>query len=1112
MSDEKPVDKMNNNSDGDDLKAATRRRSSDGSDMSEEKRKLAKAKSRGRKASIAGMAITSAVDAGKSIGRRLSSFGLMGGIQLNFEISPEEIDRLNENRGSKEVLKELGGLSAIMTKLCGSFETGITDEATGVLLRQQRFGKNQYKEVPPKSLWSLLAEQFEDQVLQLLMFAALLSTILGVAIEEQRKERAWIDGVAIWMAVIAVSLLGAVNNYQKERQFRNINQQRDAIDVTVFRSGKEMTVPSYQIVVGDIMLIDTGDKVVADGLIISCNELILDEASLTGESEPMKKDTMKEPFVWTGTQVSEGSGKFLVTAVGERSEWGKTMAMIMGDSEETPLQEKLGELAILIGKIGTVVAIMCFIILVISHFVDEGSMSVGDHVLEVLDFFMFAVTIIVVAVPEGLPLAVTISLAYSMMKMMKDNNFVRVLEACETMGGATAICSDKTGTLTENRMTVIECWMNGEHHKSVPEAASLESTFKEALSSNISINSKAHLVVRAGLSDEFIGNRTECALLTMIKNWGIDYHPIRKTADVVKLIQFTSDRKMSSAVVRKPSGELTLYSKGAAEIVLGKCKNVLTKGGVTSSLDQDLRTDLEGVIDQLASKGLRTLCVAFRTVDPSENVEGGDVEKDLTLLTIVGIKDPLRKETAGAVAQCKSAGITVRMVTGDNLKTARHIGRDCGIYFDDGICMEGQEFRNMSEEELIPILPRLQVLARSTPSDKLMLVRLLKKLGEVVAVTGDGTNDAPALKESNVGLSMGKTGTEVAKEASDIVILDDNFNSIVKSVLWGRSIFRNIRKFLQFQVTINLVALALSFVACIAQKGMPLTVLQLLWVNLIMDSMAALALATEMPTPDLLLDKPHGREEPLVNNNMLKHVVVQGTYQLVVLVFILFALQEMHDVAPQYKLPDKCTADAVHIFTPDGFTGFNTACVGQTTWLPACQDINAQIQSYVVPTVCNIIKPVNSTESGYTVPEYTVLDTLYTHQKKEYDHEKEKAELQLYSFLFNTFIFMQVFNEINARKIANEFNVFEGFFDSPIFASVLIFTLVIQVVIMETSVADFFELTSLSWEEWVGSIGIGIASLPIALATKVVIRLLDSKNGGSNRKVVPANDESGKGV
>lgn len=1041
----------------------------------------------GRKTSVTGgLNIT---EVGQVIKRRLSSFGL-GNVTIEFQTNPDEIERLNENRGNKEVLKELGGIDAMLEKLCVTGEAGIPHEVVNTKARQNRFGANVYKEAPPKSLWSLVAEQFEDQVLQLLMFAALISTVLGVAVEEQRHEGAYVDGIAIWCAVVLVSMVGAINNYQKEKQFRNINQQRDAIDVTVLRSGKEMTVPSYQVVVGDMMLVDTGDKLVADGLLVLGNDLIIDESSLTGESEPMMKDRGKDPFVWTGTQVSEGSGKFVVTAVGERSEWGKTMAMIVGDSEETPLQEKLGELAILIGKIGTVVAAACFIVLVASHFAKNSGFGLKD-VNEILEFFIFAITIIVVAVPEGLPLAVTISLAYSMMKMMKDNNFVRVLEACETMGGATAICSDKTGTLTENRMTVIKGWFSGKFFDSVPEGDVLDPALKEVLAGGISINSKAHLLLKEDQETiQFIGNRTECALLMMIKKWGIEYKPIRKTADVVKLFQFTSERKMSSVVVKKPEGQLVLYSKGAAEILLRKSTSSLGEGNQIVPLDDAGRKKFEELIDSLASNGLRTLCLCYRNVDSSEDLEL--VERDLTLAGIVGIKDPLRKETSDAVAQCKNAGITVRMVTGDNLKTAKHIGEECGIFFGDGICLEGQDFRSMSEEELIPMLPKLQVLARSSPSDKLILVRLLKKQGEVVAVTGDGTNDAPALKESNVGLSMGKTGTEVAKEASDIVILDDNFSSIVKSVLWGRSIFRNIRKFLQFQVTINLVALALSFVAVVSQKGMPLTVLQLLWVNLIMDSMAALALATEQPTPDLLDDKPHGREEPLVSNTMIKHITVQGAFQLVVLLFILFALQEMHDVAPQYELPIKCTRPMQEVLTPQAFDIYTNQCVGFEDWTAQCTNLNTNYKLSII-SPCKIEEPKKREDCSLACPEYAVAKNIYDYQKDEYDDKHEKAERQLYSFLFNTFIFMQVFNEVNARKIANEYNVFDGFFDSPIFACVLVFTIVIQAIIMETAVADFFKLQSLSWEEWVGSVGIGLATLPISFATKVVLRQLEGK-------------------
>eukprot|EP00891_Asterochloris_glomerata_P007553 jgi/Astpho2/7553/e_gw1.00115.5.1_t len=918
-------------------------------------------------------------------------------------VSPQDKDR--------DALAKRGGVEGIAAALHTNERQGISTMSPvadqSVEGRQHTFGPNRFREVQQKSFFRLLWENLQDPVLILLMVAALVSTVLGAAVPESRRQNEWTEGVAIWIAVIVVSCVSAGNDYQKDKQFRELNAKKDELKIKVVRDGREFLIPNTEVVVGDLLKLETGDKIAADGLCAESHNLVVDEASLTGESDPLKKGP-EDPFVRAGTQVNEGSGSMVVIAVGLNSEHGKTMSLVMTESEDTPLQETLGVLATGVGKIGLAVGCICFVVLLIRWCVENRGFPADGIVEGPLNFFIFAVTIVVVAVPEGLPLAVTISLAYSMKKMMKDNNFVRVMAACETMGGATAICSDKTGTLTENRMTVVEGWFSGTKYGVAPPFTDLPRHAQQVIGDNIAVNSSAFLVVHVGKPTELVGNRTECALLQLLSKWGLDYKAIREAHhdSIEHLYGFSSAQKMASVLMRTPSG-LRLYNKGAAEMVLAKCTHVLDTTGCVVPLNSAACEQLEATITDMASRGLRTLCLSYRDIGADE-VEGlGSLEeppnKQLVCCAIAGIKDPVRPEVPEAVATCKRAGIVVRMVTGDNIDTARFIGRECGILKEGGLALEGPAFRNMSEEEIVPLLPRLQILARSSPTDKYNLVRLLKSRGEVVAVTGDGTNDAPALKESHVGLAMGIAGTEVAKEAADIVIMDDNFRSIVKSVLWGRSIFANLRKFLQFQLTVNFVALVIAFVAAVTSGETPLNVIQLLWVNLIMDALGALALATEDPTPDLLEVPPNGKHDWIINGCMLKHIFWQGCYQLFWLFLIVY---------------------------------------GAPAHLP------------------------------------------------HYHHDVTESQKSYNSVVFNAFIFMQIFNQINARKVREEYNVFSGLWHSKAFLYILTIEIALQVVIMVTPLSTFFKVVCQDWREWLFAIALGAGSLLMAMAIKFVSRFL----------------------
>ncbi|DBB05302.1 TPA: hypothetical protein ACH3X3_010532 [Trebouxia sp. C0006] len=1125
------------------------------------------------------------------------------GARAAFGISKTDLSAINENK-DKAGLKQLGGLSRVAQALHTDTLCGVDQIRAGISDRQAEFGVNQFKELPQKSFWSMVFEGLQDPTLILLMAAALVSTVLGVAIKEEREQNAWSEGVAIWVAVIVVSLVGAGNDFQKDKQFRKLNAQKDIVEVTVVRGGSNKLIPNTGVVVGDVLVLTTGDKVTADGIVIESHGMIIDEASLTGEADPIKK-TPEDPWVRSGTQVTEGCGRVLVLAVGVNSEWGRTMAMCQSEPGETPLQQQLEKMAGGIAKLGMGVAIVCFVVLMLRWMIQNrgflmellvsGLLSFFIFAVTIvalhrwmiqnrgfplellvsgpLKFFIFAVTIVVVAVPEGLPLAVTISLAYSMKKMMKDNNFVRVLAACETMGGATAICSDKTGTLTENRMTVVEGWFGGIKYGRVPAAAELHAAELELIEVNAAVNSQAFLVDAADhtavshvKSVEFVGNRTECALLLMLRGWGHDYKGIRDQhrAAVQKVYTFSSATKMASVLVSTGDDSYRLYVKGAPEYVLTSCSSVLGPSG-PHPLTDDGRTELLTTVTGMASQGLRTLCLAYADVTadalgPLASLEGAPPQLPLTACCVLGIKDPVRKEVPNAVATCKHAGIVVRMVTGDNVHTAQHIARECGILTEGGLALEGPQFRVMPEHELVNLLPRLQVLARSSPTDKFNLVKLLKKQGEIVAVTGDGTNDAPALKESDVGLAMGIAGTEVAKAAADIVIMDDNFSSIVKSVLWGRSVFNNIRKFLQFQLTINFVALAVAAVAAVTNGETPLNVLQLLWVNLIMDAMAALALATENPTPELLLEKPHGRSEPLISRSMWRHVIVQGCYQLFWLFLIIYGASAH---IPAYKELSQCEIYSAVGVSDSGirlrnitsqaidFASINLCCSttggslpcdaslgglyypGET---PICllaqrgkgctiQDTQAVTQDNFCPGSSNQAGSSSGSSSdlaGSSSGRETMADddyegddddddddtdnvttdqeasnsnpvvcsrlqdfqSLVDHAQFEWQKEQIEGHIRSNSLVFNTFIFLQVFN---SRKLGDSsLNVFKGITKSRAFMYVIIITVTLQIIIVSTPLATVFITVRQNFWEWLFALLVGAGGLGVSAMTKLI--------------------------
>ncbi|KAM3844133.1 plasma membrane calcium-transporting ATPase 3 isoform 8-T8 [Vipera latastei] len=1009
-----------------------------------------------------------------------------------FGCTLSELRSLMELRGA-EALQKVQETYTDVHGLCRRLKTspteGLSDNTADLEKRRQIYGQNFIPPKKPKTFLQLVWEALQDVTLIILEIAAIISlglsfyappgeesevcgNVSGGGEDEGESEAGWIEGVAILLSVICVVLVTAFNDWSKEKQFRGLQSRIEQEQkFTVIRNGQQVQIPVAELVVGDIAQIKYGDLLPADGALIQGNDLKIDESSLTGESDHVRKSADKDPMLLSGTHVMEGSGRMVITAVGVNSQTGIIFTLLGAGGEEeekkekkakkqdgavamemqplksaeggemeerekkktsvpkkekSVLQGKLTKLAVQIGKAGLVMSAITVIILVlyfiIQTFVIDGKTWLAEctpvYVQYFVKFFIIGVTVLVVAVPEGLPLAVTISLAYSVKKMMKDNNLVRHLDACETMGNATAICSDKTGTLTTNRMTVVQSYMGDTHYRETPDPSSLTSKTLDLLVHAIAINSAYTTKIlppeKEGGLPRQVGNKTECALLAFVLGLRRDYQPVREHIPEEKLYKvytFNSVRKSMSTVICMPDGGYRLFSKGASEIVLKKCTNVLNSNGELRVFRPRDRDEMvKKVIEPMACDGLRTICIAYRDFpagkEPAWDNEN-DIVIDLTCIAVVGIEDPVRPEVPEAIRKCQRAGITVRMVTGDNINTARAIAAKCGIIQpgEDFLCLEGKDFnrriRNekgeIEQERLDKIWPKLRVLARSSPTDKHTLVKGIidSTIGDqrqVVAVTGDGTNDGPALKKADVGFAMGIAGTDVAKEASDIILTDDNFSSIVKAVMWGRNVYDSISKFLQFQLTVNVVAVIVAFTgACITQDS-PLKAVQMLWVNLIMDTFASLALATEPPTEALLLRRPYGRNKPLISRTMMKNILGHAVYQLIIIFTLLFVGEVIFDID------------------------------------------------------CGRNAPLHSPPSEH------------------------------YTIIFNTFVMMQLFNEINARKIHGERNVFDGIFGNPIFCSIVLGTFGIQIVIVQFG-GKPFSCSPLNAEQWLWCLFVGFGEL-----------------------------------
>ena len=1015
-----------------------------------------------------------------------------------------------------------------------------------------------------------------DLTLILLTIAALISIVLGARTEGWPD--GYYDGFAILLAVFVCVNVTAINDLQKDKQFRALNAINNRKMIKVLRDGKMQLVVTDDLVVGDIVEIAAGDTVPADGYYLSGNKVRMDESKLTGESDQVEKGD-KNPFIVSSTECHEGSLKMVVTAVGQNSVFGRMRSMIESDNDEdTPLQIKLAKLAQGLSVIGALVALLTVVVMIgfciYSCVTGKGSLDANgkpywgmEEWNYLVDAFIAGVAILVLAIPEGLPLSVTISLAYSVKKMMKDNNLVRHLSACETMGGANTICSDKTGTLTQNKMTVMQGWVYNEENQAkmmnalktgseeeytafLKECEAITPSVKDKLVEDAVLNNEGFLTTSDEGKEKGVGSALDVALLHWTRRLQFDYTKIRETypllkeddsaVGILRRFPFHSNRKRSSLLLRLPDGKFRLYVKGAPEMVIRLCNHVALPDGNVKELSGDFQEDSKGnlsgsgsrknlvqhCIYPMAKQALRVLAFAYRDFDTAEDWdkmvtyateeqkgvgECPAVESGLTLVALLGFQDPVRPEVPQAVADCQKAGIFVRMVTGDNMETAKAIARQCNIYnskgyvdgqgrkYPPGRAILGSQFREITGGLVLPphfyhkcqckdcsadpyfvpgfktpdypthfgypsivghcdehckdwtaeavakrgegksactkeckergcmyqvknpnderqlqqfmvvknqgqfeqFVDTLQVMARSAPTDKHLLVTGLMERHQVVAVTGDGTNDGPALAKSNVGFAMGITGTSVAKDASDIVLMDDNFVSIVKAVMWGRNVYDSIRKFLQFQLTVSFVACTVSFVSALFLHEPPMSAVQVLWINLVMDTLAALALATETPTPKLLDRAPYSKTESLISNVIVRNLLAQLVFHLVILLTVVFYGHKLFNIPIGINLGDNV------------------------------------------------------------------------------DPERH------FTMVFNLFVFMEMFNEINSRRINNECNVFEHITTNTMFWAIFVISLVLQVILVQVGKV-VFTTHALSFGEHLFCIMMGVLTLPLYQLARTV--------------------------
>ncbi|ONM03118.1 Calcium-transporting ATPase 9 plasma membrane-type [Zea mays] len=913
----------------------------------------------------------------------------------SFPIELEKLNTLNRDHDSV-LLQEIGGVKGLSDLLKSNLEKGVSPNEDELLQRKNVYGSNTYPRKKRKNILRFVFEACQDLTLVILMIAAAISLTLGMTTEG--VDEGWYDGGSIFLAVFLVILVTATSDYRQSLQFRHLNEEKQNIQVEVVRGGKRFGASIFDLVVGDVVPLKIGDQVPADGVLISGHSLAIDESSMTGESKVVHKD-QKAPFLMSGCKVADGYGSMLVTGVGTNTEWGQLMANLSEDNgEETPLQVRLNGVATFIGLVGLSVAGAVLVVLWIRYFTGhtenpDGTPQFVAGTTGVKQGFMGAIRILTIAVNDYLNF---FRLAYSMKKMMRDKALVRRLSSCETMGSATTICSDKTGTLTLNKMTVVEAYFAGTKLDPCDDVSQMSDSAASLIIEGIAQNTTGTVFLpEDGGAAELTGSPTEKAILSWGLKIGMDFDDVRTKSSVIHVFPFNSEKKRGAVAVQLDDG-VHIHWKGAAEIVLSSCKSWLSVDGSVQSMSAEKHDEFKRSIEDMGANSLRCVAFAYCSFDiekiPMEDITSWELpEDDLTLLGIIGIKDPCRPGVRDAVRLCTTAGVKVRMVTGDNIETAKAIALECGILdansvISEPVVIEGKVFREMSESARGEAADKIIVMGRSSPNDKLLLVQALKRKGHVVAVTGDGTNDAPALHEADIGLSMGISGTEVAKESSDIIILDDDFTSVVKVVRWGRSVYANIQKFIQFQLTVNVAALVINVVAAVSSGDVPLNAVEVRTIFILFCAIYSnAAIASSF------------KKEPLVTNIMWRNLFVQALYQVAILL----------------------------IFDFDGV---------------------------------RILRLQNESRSD--------------------------AEKITNTFIFNTFVFCQIFNEFNARK-PEEKNVFKGVTKNHLFMGIIGITTVFQILIIQF-LGKFFKIVRLGWRLWLVSVAIGLVSWPLAYVGKFI--------------------------
>jgi Ca2+ transporting ATPase len=928
------------------------------------------------------------------------------------------------NEKSMNLYEKIGKQEGLLRNLEVPFKTGlVTTDPKFIDKRAERFGKNIPIVREPKTLYELVIESLEDQMLRILLAAAFVSFVIGVA--QQGWAHGWIEGFSIFMAVFLVVTISSYLNMEKEKQFQKLNKENEKKSMNVRRDGKKTEIMCEDILVGDIIYLDIGNVISCDSIILE-GQVEVDESSLTGESDKIIKNANKNPFLICGSMITDGSCEAIVCTVGHNTSSAKTKLQLQEKQDQTPLQEKLEVLADQISNLGIAISIIIFAVMVGKEalnrmFYTHQTLFDSSFLDVFINSFIIAVTVIAVAIPEGLPVAVTIALAFSVLKMKEENNLVRHLDASETMGNVNNICTDKTGTLTEGNMFVRSLFFEGADQlkdKSKPknifsDFTNNNSIFIKSIVNNITAYIENKVNIR--------GNSTECALVRFLVDSGVELEKFTEKGILKWRIPFKSENKyMGSIYYNKENKLFSVYIKGAPEILFNFCdKSIVDKNG-NENFTRDVLNTFNTKQNEYANRCERTLAFIHCEFNESffENIKSDNLQqifdkvldqKKFNLIGMVGIADPPREDVPQAIKTCIKAGVTVRMVTGDNINTALAISREIGILSDyeynltkqrdlehigqienlKFYALEGRIFREISGgykeivnkdskerkyvlndiDKFSKAVENIKVIARASPQDKFLLVLGLKEMKNIVAVTGDGTNDAPALKKSDVGLAMGKKGTDIAKDASDIVLLNDSFSSVVTSIKFGRNVYDCIRKFIQFQLTANVVAVFMTLLGGIVLKDAPLNAIQMLWVNLIMDSLASLALATGDPSEELLNRRPYPREEHMITNSMMRNIIVQAIHQ----VFIL----------------------SIFIFFGDKFFG--------------------------VPSDRSLSHFEWNNVNGYH-----------------------------FTLFFNIFVFLQVFNSVNARKLEQkELNVFEGILDNNIYLGVQAFIVLGQIIMVQ---------------------------------------------------------------